>query len=271
MMTISSSRSRSFVRTFASVVLALAVALSFGTAAAHAQSNNNGGGEGNQSEYAALFKEAKQAARAGKKAQQADDVSSAVAKYETAYKKFNKAAGLAKNEGSVENANIMQKMAAQIAYRAGSLLHKNDQSQAAVKHFEFGQKVAPPSYTKNTTGLKAARGSMKQGPVVDASRALRDGNPRRTLELLSEVEEQTGTTYFYRALAHQELGNNKNVVANAGLAINAGGLSTSKQRRLYLAMGEAHMNMGDDQSAREALAQAADLGSDRAEVLMERI
>ena len=262
MMTFSS---RSFDRVFASAAVALLVALFFGTATVHAQQS------GSEPEYAGIFNEAKQTAQQGMQAQQSDDIDGAVAKYEAAYKQMDKAAGMAKNEGDVENANMIQGMAAKLAYRAGSLLHNNDQSQAAISHFKFGQQIAPAGYTKNTTGLKAARNSLKQGPVVDASRALREGNPARTLELLSGLDEQTSTSYFYRALAHQKLGNNESVVANAGRALDAGGLSTSKERRLYLVIGEAHMKMGKSDPAREALTQAANLGSDRAEVLKEQL
>jgi tetratricopeptide (TPR) repeat protein len=263
MMTFSS---RSFDRVFASAAVALLVALFFGAGAVHAQSS-----DGNQPEYAGIFNEAKQTAQQGMQAQQSDDIDGAVAKYEAAYKQMDKAAGMAKNEGDVENANMIQGMAAKLAYRAGSLLHNNDQSQAAIVHFEFGQQIAPAGYTKNTTGLKAARSSLKQGPIVDASRALRAGNPARTLELLSGLDEQTSTSYFYQALAHQKLGNNESVVANAGRALDTGGLSTSKERRLYLVIGEAHMKMGESDPAREALTQAADLGSDRAEALMKQL
>lgn len=252
-------------RSFAPAALALVVALFFGTATVHAQQS------GSQPEYAGVFNEAKQTAQQGAQAQNADDVEGAVAKYESAYEKMEKAAGMAKNNGDVENANMINKMAAKLAYRAGSLLHNDDQPRAAIAHFEFGQQVAPPSYTKNTTGLKAARSKLQSAPVAEASQALRDGNPRRTIELLSGLEEQTGSSYFYRARAHQELGNSESAIAAAGRAIEAGGISASKKRQLYLTIGESHMKLGDNASAREALAQAADMGSDRAKALMKQL
>ena len=253
-------------RSFLPGLLALAVALFFGAGAVQAQD-----GGSNQPEYAAQFKEAMATAKEGVSLQKSDDVEGAVEKYEAAYRQLAKVADMAKEAGSVENATKAQRLSAQMAYRAGSLLHNNDQSKAAIAHFEFGRDIAPPSYTKNTTGLKAARASLKKGPVVDASRALRDGNPRRTLELLSGLEEQTATSYFYQALAHQELDNSESAIGYAGRALEAGGLSTSKQRRLHLLMGEENMKLGNNEAAREALAQAADMGSDRAEALIKQL
>ena len=256
-------------RSFAPAALALVVALFFGTATVHAQQS------GSQPEYAGVFNEAKQTAQQGAQAQSADDVEGAVAKYESAYEKMEKAAGMAKNNGDVENANMINKMAAKLAYRAGSLLHNNDQPRAAIAHFEFGQQVAPPSYTKNTTGLKAARSKLQSAPVAEASQALRDGNPRRTIELLSEMDEQTATSYFYQAVAHQELGNPESAVAYASRALDAGGLGTSKRGQLYLTTGEVQMQQGNTEEARRALEQAAELGSpqvsDRAEALLEQL
>ena len=262
MMTKPVFRSRSFLP----AVLVLAAALLFGAGAVHAQS---------QPEYAALYEEAKQTAQEGIRMQQSDDVAGAVENYEAAYRQLAEAAEIAQQEGSVENANMIEALAAKLAYRAGSLLHNNDQSEAAIAHFEFGQQIAPPSYTNNTTGLRAARNALEQGPIVDASRALRDGNPRRTLQLLSEVEEQTGTTYFYQALAHQQLGNSESAIGYAGRALSADGLSGSRRGQMHLVIGEENMKLGDNEAARAALAQAADVGSaqvsDRAEALMERL
>ena len=254
-------------------MLALAAALifgagSFGASSAHAQSED-------QQAYSDLYNEARQTAQQGVQAQQSEDIAGAVENFEAAYRQLAEAAEMAQQNGDVENANQINQMAAQLAYRAGSLLHNNDQSQEAIAHFEFGQQVAPPSYTKNTAGLQAARASLKQGPIVDASRALRDGNPQRTLELLSQLDEQTANSYFYQALAHQQLGNSESAIAYAGRALDAGDLGTSKRGQLYLTIGEEQMKLGSNDEARQALAQAADMGSpqvsDRAEALMEQL
>ena len=256
-------------RSLASVTLALAVALLFGAGPAQAQSS------GDAKQYEKMYNQARQTARQGKQAQQSDDIAGAVEKYETAYRNLAEAADLAQQDGQVEAANQIQMLAAKLAYRAGSALHNNDQSQEAVAHFEFGQQVAPPSYTRNTSGLQVARKALKEGPIVDASRALRDGNPRRTIELLSQMNEQTATSYFYQAVAHQKLGNPESAIAYAGRALDAGGLGTSKRGQLYLTTGEVQMQQGNTEEARQALEQAAELGSpqvsDRAEVLMEQL
>ena len=255
------------IRSLFPTALALVVALFFGAGAVHAQSSS-------QPAYAQEFEAAKATAKQGSQLEDSN-LEGAVEKYEAAYRQLAKAADMAQKAGSVENATMIQTLAAKLAYRAGSLLHNNDQSQAAIAHFEFGQQIAPPSYTKNTTGLQAARNSLKKGPIVDASRALRDGNPRRTLELLSGLEEQTGNSYFYQALAHQQLGNSESAISFARRALDAGDLGTSKRGQLYLTIGEEQMKLGDNEAAREALAQAADLGSpqvsDRAEALIERL
>jgi hypothetical protein len=257
------------VRSLFSATLALAVALLVGAGAAQAQSSSSA------TQYEKMFKQARQTAKQGVQAQKSDDIAGAVQKYETAYRNLAEAADLAQQDGQVEAANQIKMLAAKLAYRAGSALHNNDQSQEAVAHFEFGQQVAPPSYTQNTSGLQAARKALKQGPIVDASRALRDGNPRRTIELLSEMDEQTATSYFYQAVAHQELGNPESAVAYASRALDAGGLGTSKRGQLYLTTGEVQMQQGNTEQARRALEQAADLGSpqvsDRAEALLEQL
>lgn len=258
-------------RSLFSATLALAVALFFGAGAVQAQSSSSGSAK----KYEKMFNQARQTAQEGVKAQKSDDIAGAVSKYETAYRNLTKAAEMAQEDGQVEAANQIQMLAAKLAYRAGSALHNNDQSQKAVAHFEFGQQVAPASYTRNTSGLQAARKSLKQGPIVDASRALRDGNPQRTIDLLSELDEQTATSYFYQALAHQQLGNSESAVAYAGRALDAGELGTSKRGQLHLTIGEVRMKQGNNEEARQALEQAAELGSpqvsDRAEALMEQL
>lgn len=256
------------LRSSLSTALVLAFALLFGAAPALAQSEG-------QPAYAKKFNEAKNTAKQAQQAEKAGNVDEAVSQYEAAYREFANVADMAQNEGSVENANLAKRLSAQLAYRAGRLLYTEDRSQEAVEHFEFGQQVAPPSYTKNTKGLRAARNSVKQGPVVDASRALHNGNAREALQLLSEVEEQNGTTYFYQALAQQQLANSASAVSYAQRSLDAGGLSSSKQGQLYLIIGEEQMKQGDKEAARSALQRAAQLGSpqasQRAKALLEQL
>ena len=251
------------IRSFFPAVLVVAVALFFNADAVHAQSSG-------QPAYAQDFKEAKEMGRQARQLEKSENLEEAVAKYEAAYRQMAKVAEAARKEGSVQNTNLAKQYAAQFAFLAGRLLHNNDQSQAAIAHFEFGQQIAPPSYTKNTTGLRAARNSMKPG-LAEASVAVRDENYRQALRLLSELDEQNGTSYFYQALAHQGLGNSESAIAYAGRALDTGEVGTSKRRRLYLAIGEEQMKLGDNEAALESLAKAADLGSDRATALMEQL
>lgn len=256
-------------RTFLTTVLLLAFGLLLSAGTVHAQDTSS------QAAYKEPFENAIATAKEGMKLEQSGNIDGAVKNYEEAYRQMSKVSEMAQEAGSVENANLAKKYAARFAYRAGSLLHNEGRSQDAIPHFEFGQQVAPASYTRNATGLKAAQAALKQGPIVDASRALREGNAQKALDLLSEVEEQTATSYFYQAIAHQDLGNAESALGYAQQALEAGGLDASRQGQMHLLIGEQLMKQGDTEAAREALTQAADVGgpqvSDRAQALIEQL
>jgi tetratricopeptide (TPR) repeat protein len=244
----------SSIRSFAPVAFLLAAALFLVAGTAHAQGSS-------PPAYIQQYSAAMQTAKQGVSLQRSDDVAGAVEKYEAAYRNLAEAAELARKDGAVENTNKIETKAAQIAYRAGSLLHNSDQSEAAIAHFEFGQQVAPPSFTQNTSGLRAARRKLQSAPVAAASQSVSQGNYREALQQLSEIEEQTGKTYFYTAIAHNRLNNTEQAVAYAGRTLEAGGLSGRRQGQMYLIIGEGQLRMGNDEAARSALERAVDLGS----------
>lgn len=198
----------------------------------------------------------------------------AAARYAEAYQQLADAARMADEEGASGTAGDIRQMAAKLAYRAGQQLYKNDMDEASIEHFEAGIEI-DPSFAQNRQGLEAAQNALRQGPVVEASQALRANNPQQALDVLEGVEEENANVYYYRAEAYLALQDYENAIAAADQALEAGGLSGSRQGRLYLIRGESYMQTGNNDAAKASLEQAQTMGSSevsaRAKALLEQI
>lgn len=198
----------------------------------------------------------------------------AAARYAEAYQQLADAARMADEEGASGTAGDIRQMAAKLAYRAGQQLYKNDMDEASIEHFEAGIEI-DPSFAQNRQGLEAAQNALRQGPVVEASQALRANNPQQALDVLEGVEEENANVYYYRAEAYLALQDYENAIAAADQALEAGGLSGSRQGRLHLIRGESYMQTGNNDAAKASLEQAQTMGSSevsaRAKALLEQI
>lgn len=218
--------------------------------------------------YANAMKQAKQASQL-----ESTNIEQAANTYEEVYTALNQASQEAQEAGNLEHSDQIRLKAAQIAYRAGKLLYDDGQLEPAMEHFQAGMDIEP-SFAQNRQALNAAEQTMKQGPVVDASRALNSGNPREALAALEGVEE-TANVLFYKAEAYNALNENQEALSFARRAVQDGSLSNNKEARLYLLIGEVQMKEGNTADARTSLERAQQMGSaqvrDRAAALLGQI
>ncbi len=241
--------------------------ISLGTTPAFAQESQQG-----QPEYAQTYASALQTAQQAEQLE-GSNMEQAVELYAEAYMQLEQAAAGARDEGNLDHADQISTTAAKLAYAAGKLLYDADQVDAAMEHFQYGMEL-DPSFAANRQAYNAAEQSMRRGPVIAASRALNNGQPREALELLEGVEE-TSDVLFYKAAAYAAINEDAQALTYAQQAIASGELSTSRQARMYLLIGEAHIQQGNTAEAQTSLARARDLGSaqisSRAAALLEQI
>ena len=120
-------------------------------------------------DYNAALKMAKQAQGLAKS--NPADYTSAVEKFTQASKAFKAVAAAAEKEGQAQHSNKAKRLSAQLAYKAGMLLHNNGQSEAAIPHFEFGLEV-DPLYAENRKGINAANSALKNATVGESNEAM---------------------------------------------------------------------------------------------------
>ena len=236
------------------LTLALLLAgLSAGSAFAQDEQSSN------QPGYAADYKAGMTAAKEGQAAQEAGNNEQAVSSYTTAYQTLADVSAAAETAGDLQNADKTKRLAAQLAYRAGQLLYKNDDTEGAIEHFQRGLEI-DPSYQRNQQGLTAANQKEMSGPIVEGSEALAAGNARQAIELLTPAED-TADKYFYLANAYLSTRDFGNAISAATRAFEMGGLSGSKTAQLFLTRGEAYMQNGDQEAAASDLQEAQSRGS----------
>lgn len=162
------------------------------------------------------------------------DYSSAVEKFTEASKAFKAVAAAAEKEGQAQHSNKAKRLSAQLAYKAGMLLHNNGQSEAAIPHFEFGLEV-DPLYAENRKGINAANSALKNATVGESNEAMA------------------------AAAKALEEGNAASAIALADEAL-AGELTNVQKGYVYMIKGEAQMSNGNLTAASSAFDQAIRFG-----------
>ena len=262
-----------------------------------------------QEDLGALYNEAAQVAQQAQQAQQNQEHAQARQLYAEAHEKivaFWELGQEMEHDGAIAEG---RRLATQFQFRAGLMADRAEDYDQAIEHFtqalEYNDEHSRAYLAKAEAlrksdrfdeGLEfyqlaietgdteeqrtAERTVRSQFHFLASSRLGESESPSRSaanealshLERLQDYVEPNANTFYYRAVAHEALGNYDEAISMASQALDIFTGSRSDRARIHLVRGEAYMAQGDTQQARSDLEEAM-VGEyrQRAEALMEQL